>query len=200
MSLLKSAWEIAMEKTEGIQADPQKIKHDALVNDGRRLAGSYLLDIEADGSEVEKVFKNATGEDKKLLKQGMATTILLNVALPQSADYGERIKKMQWLAQLIDGKKSESSKLLDQIEQFMGKYMHARDTLLERAKQQYQMVFEEKQERMMQKYGKRSASMEQDPEFIQLLQNSYSQLSSQYQQALDQIKNQLRGLWGLEDL
>jgi hypothetical protein len=41
--------------------------------------------------------------------------------------------------------------------------------------------------------------MDQDPEFIQLLQKSYNQLSSQYQQVLDQAKDQLRQDWELTD-
>ena len=52
----------------------------------------------------------------------------------------------------------------------------------------------------MQQYGKASnLPLDQDPEFIQLLQKSYNQLSSQYQQVLDQAKGQLKAAWGLED-
>ncbi|PKL28395.1 MAG: hypothetical protein CVV46_06700 [Spirochaetae bacterium HGW-Spirochaetae-2] len=199
-SLLKSAWEIALERTEGIEADPEKIRQDNLVNEGRRLAGSYLTDPEADGTSVAKAYASAAQEDKPLLKKGLASTILLNVALPQSPEFEERLGKMQHLAELIDGAESESSQLLKQIGQFMGKYIEARDSLLERARQQYQPMFEDKRERMMQKYGKATGmSMDQDPEFIQLLQKSYNQLSSQYQQVLEQAKDQLRQDWQLTD-
>jgi allophanate hydrolase subunit 2 len=100
---------------------------------------------------------------------------------------------------MLDGPSSESEQLLDQIAQFMGKYLDARDSLLERAKQQYQPMFEQKQEQMMQKYGRAvNMSVEQDPEFIQFLQKHYNQLSKQYQQVLDQAKDQLKQIWHIQ--
>jgi hypothetical protein len=52
----------------------------------------------------------------------------------------------------------------------------------------------------MQKYGKApSMSMDQDPEFVQMLQRNYTQLSNQYQEVLDQAKDQLKQVWGIED-
>lgn len=199
MALLKSAWEIALEKTEGIEADPAKIKRDMMINEGRRLAGSYLTDPEEDGTQLEKAYVEASEEDRKLLRLGLAATVVLNVALPQSDEYEERIAKMRHIAQVLDGKESTSVQLLGQIGQFMGKYLQARDSLLERAKQQYEPMYEDKKERMMQKYGKASnLPLDQDPEFLQLLQKSYNQLSSQYQQVLDQAKEQLKSTWKLE--
>ena len=200
MSLLKSAWEIALEKTKEIKADPEKIRQDALINEGRRLAGTYLTELEADGSQITKALKKASPDDEELLKKGLAATVVLNVALPQNTAFEERVNKMKHMAQMIDGPDSESSKLLGQIGEFMDKYLQARDTLLERARQQYQPMFEEKKEQMMQKYGKSiGISMDQDPEFIQFLQKNYSQLSSQYQQVLNQARDQLKAAWGIED-
>lgn len=196
MSQLKSAWEIALEKTEDIQADPEKIRHDELVTEGRRLAGTYITSAKGDFSAVKKAYLSAPAQERNLLQQGIAMTILHNIALPQATDYEERIKRMKRLAELIDG---QSSQLITQIGQFMGKYLQARDSLLERAKQQYKPVYQQKRERLMQKYGRGVAlpPLEQDPEFLQLVQNSYAQLTSQYQQVLDQAKEQLKQQWNL---
>ncbi|WP_422480242.1 DUF6657 family protein [Pleomorphochaeta sp. DL1XJH-081] len=200
MSLLKSAWEIALEKTEGIEADPEKIRKDNLIGEGRRLAGTYLTDIEADGKSFEKGFKSVKAEDKPLVRQGIASTVLLNVALPQSPDFTERLEKMHHIVEIIDGPESDTAGLIGQIGQFMGKYFEARESLLERAHQQYKPMYEQKREQMMQKYGKApSMSMDQDPEFVQMLQRNYTQLSNQYQEVLDQAKDQLKQVWGIED-
>lgn len=196
MSQIKSAWEIALEKTEDIQADPEKIRHDELVTQGRRLAGKYITSVKGDFSAVKKAYLNAPAQERNLLQQGIAMTILHNIALPQASDFEERIKRMKRLAELIDG---QSSQLITQIGQFMGKYLQARDSLLERAKQQYKPVYQQKKERLMQKYGRGVSlpPLEQDPEFLQLVQNSYAQLTSQYQQVLDQAKEQLKQQWNL---
>ena len=200
MALLKSAWEIALEKTENIEADPEKIRRDMTLNEGRRLAGSFLSDPENDGSQLEQAYRSAKRDDKPLLKRGLASTVVLNVALPQSPDYEQRIAKMRHIAEIIDGSESDTVQLLGQIGQFMGKYLQARDSLLDRAKQQYAPMYEDKKERMIQKYGKTTnLPLDQDPEFIQLLQKNYNQLSNQYQQVLEQAKEQLKQAWELED-
>jgi hypothetical protein len=200
MSLLKSAWEIALEKTEGIEADPEKIRRDNLIGEGKRLAGTYLTDIESDGSELKKAYDLAKDDEKPLLKKGIASTVLLNVALPQGPDFSDRFERMRHIVEIIDGKESETVGLLGQIGQFMEKYLQSRDSLLDRARQQYQPMYEQKREQMMQKYGKvPNMSMDQDPEFVQMLQRNYNQLSNQYQQVLDQAKDQLKEAWSLTD-
>ena len=43
MGRIKSAWEIALEKTESIEVDENKIRHNADIDAIRRKAGAYLL-------------------------------------------------------------------------------------------------------------------------------------------------------------
>jgi hypothetical protein len=65
-------------------------------------------------------------------------------------------------------------------------------------KQQFQPMLEQKQTQMRKQYGQDFVLRpEQDPEFIKLLQQNLKQLSTQYQQALDDAKGQLRELFGL---
>ncbi len=103
---------------------------------------------------------------------------------------------MQNIARLIDEGESEAVELLGQISTFMGKYLDSRDNLLERARAQYQPLFEQKQQQQSAQYGRATySSMEQDPEFVQFLQKNYNQLSSQFQQTLDNAKAQLKQVW-----
>ena len=46
MGRIKSAWEIALEKTESIEVDENKIRHSANIDAIRRKAGAYLLSDE----------------------------------------------------------------------------------------------------------------------------------------------------------
>ena len=46
MGRIKSAWEIALEKTESIEVDENKIRHNANIDAIRRKAGAYLLSDE----------------------------------------------------------------------------------------------------------------------------------------------------------
>ena len=199
MSLLKSAWEIALERTENIQADPDKIKKETVLNDGRRLAGAFLLADSPDPEPIEKAYSSCDATDKPIMREGIARTILLNIALPQTMDFETRFDRLLYLAELIEEGDPNPLQMLGQIKQFLQKYLSARDSLADRMKQQYQGMFDEKQERMMQKYGKGiNSAIEQDPEYIKLVQKGYAQISAQYQQALGDAKEQLKQMWGIE--
>ena len=201
MSLLKSAWEIALERTEEIKADPEKIRNEALLNDGRRLAGSYLFADDPEEIPIEETYAACEPDKKEMMREGIAITILLNIALPQTEDYMARFDRIHHLAELIGKESPEATKMLGQIKMFFQKYTSAKEGLIERVKQQYQGIFEEKQERLMQKYGKGiNVSMEQDPEYIQMIQKGYAQISAQYQQVLSEAKEQLKQMWGIERL
>ncbi len=196
MSRLKSAWEIALEKTKDIEGDPKKIREDELFNQGRRLAGTFLNELEDSGSKIVKQLKNVKEEERDFILDGIKATILSNIALPQNTLYRERLEKLGFLGEVIDGEDGESVTLLVQIAQIFERYIQSRDTLVERARAQYQPIFEEKREQLRQKYGNGiGISMDQDPEFIQFLQRNFNQLSDQYQQVLDQAKEQLKSAW-----
>lgn len=199
MALLKSAWEIALERTEGIEADSEKIRKELIITEGRKLAGTYLSELEDNSSQLEAAFLKAEGEERELLTLGLATTVLLNLSLPQSLEYEERMKRIERIVEIFENEESEAVALIGQVSQLMGKYLQARDSLLERAQQQYAPIYEEKRERMMQQYGRApNTPLTQDPEFIQLLQRNFNQLSSQYQHSLDEVKESLKERWGIE--
>ena len=196
MSRLKSAWEIALEKTKDIEGDPQKIREDELFNQGRRLAGTFLNELEDSGSKIVKQLKNAKEEERDFILNGINATILSNLALPQNTLYNLRLFMLGFLGYVIVGEVGESVALLVQIAQVFERFIQSRDTLIERARAQYQPIFEEKREQLRQKYGNGiGISMDQDPEFIQFLQRNFNQLSDQYQQVLDQAKEQLKSAW-----
>ncbi len=200
MSLLKSAWEIALEKTEDIEVDENKIRKDQRIEKGRRLAGSYLSDIEATFEALEKSYKDIPEEHREDINSGIARTIVVNIALPQSDDYLMRMEKIANLAGFISEDGEAIARHIGELSGLMGQYLEARETLLERAKAQYQPMFEQKQQQMMAQYGRASyTSVEQDPEFIQFLQKHYKQLSGQYQETLDRAKEELKHLWNIAE-
>lgn len=198
MSLLKSAWEIVLERTENIQADPEKIKKEAVLNESRRLTGTFLTTDSPDPEPIGKAYGSCDTASRIIMREGIALTILLNIALPQTTDFVVRFDRLLYLAKLIEEGDPNPLQMLGQIKQFLQKYLAARDSLADRMKQQYQGMFDEKQERMIQKYGKGiNSAIEQDPEYLKLVQKGYAQISAQYQQALGDAKEQLRQMWGL---
>ncbi len=200
MSLLKSAWEIALERTEGIDVDENKIRKDQRIEKGRRLAGSFLSDVEATFESIEEKYGEEPEATREDLNSGIAITIISNLALPQTDDYLPRMEKIAQLAGMISAEGEAVAHHIGELASLMGQYLDARENLLERAKSQYQPMFEQKQQQMMAQYGRASySSVEQDPEFVQFVQKHFRQLSGQYQNTLDQAKEELKQLWNIAE-
>lgn len=195
MGKIKSAWEIALERTEDIQADPNKIRHDNLIKEGRQLAGGFLTDTDKTIEEVQQKLASYDDDKKAVVKQGMAMTVLFNLSLPTDDNFKDSVDKLTQLVGIID---AQAVPLMDQVSGFFDQYLQTEDHLVERMKQQFQPMLEQKQAKLRQQYGPDFVLRpEQDPEFVKLLQQNLSQLSAQYQQVLDQAKDQLREIFGI---
>ncbi|HRV23932.1 MAG TPA: hypothetical protein P5046_01830 [Sphaerochaeta sp.] len=66
MAIIKSAWEIAMERANAIQADPKKIQKDLTIKEGRQIAAAFLLDIDGTKEEAEKKYDSYSNEAKAM--------------------------------------------------------------------------------------------------------------------------------------
>ncbi len=196
MGRIKSAWELALERTEDIQADPKKIHDDQLVKQGRQLAGTYLSDRDKSLEDIQEQLSSYPADERKQVLKGMALTVLYNLTLPIDEGYKDTLARVQTLAHAIDEK---ADPIMQQVGGFFDQYLQTQDHLIDRMKQQFQPMLEQKQEQLRQKYGPDFILRpEQDPEFVKLMQQNLQQLHAQYQQVLDQAKEQIKGTFGME--
>ena len=80
MGRIKSAWEIALERTENIEVDAEKIRHSANREGIRKIAGAYLLsDEDTEESTREKLLQYGSDDKREALGQ----TIINALSLPQ---------------------------------------------------------------------------------------------------------------------
>ena len=86
MGRIKSAWEIALEKTESIEVDENKIRHSANIDAIRRKAGAYLL---SDEDTEENTKRELSKYEKDDLKEALGQTIINSLTLPQT-DLGSK--------------------------------------------------------------------------------------------------------------
>ncbi|MFA6845517.1 MAG: DUF6657 family protein, partial [Sphaerochaetaceae bacterium] len=168
MSLIKSAWEIALEKTEHIQVDEQKIAKNAKRQEGRKLAADFLHNFDVTFEQTKKKLGMFKGEEKKQVIEGIVMAFLDNVSLPRNDQYKQEFAKVIQLSTLIGSKEVEQ--LTQQLLQFFEQYLAQQKQLTERLKQQYQPKLEQKQAQLAQQYGDDFVlKAEQDPEFIKML-------------------------------
>ena len=60
MARIKSAWEIALEKTESLNVDIDKINKNNAIKLGRRICGLYLNDIDYTLDKFKKEYNEAS--------------------------------------------------------------------------------------------------------------------------------------------
>ncbi len=199
MAIIKSAWELALEKAENLQVDPVKIKRDLKVKEGRQLAGTFLSDIDATKESTKKQYDAVPIEDKEAFKEGMALTMLSNLALPRSAAFKENFAKGLDLGMILGEGNEQLEQLLGQLEGFFSQYLENQEDLVERLKQQYAPALQQKEAQLRKQYGPNfTLRPEQDPEFMKLLDKQLSQLDDQYTNILTQAKLQIKELLGID--
>lgn len=191
MSKIRSAWEIALEKTENIEVDRDKLRKEENMRKARSLAGSFLNgDEQMTVSDLEKQY--AAIEDQSAAKEGIKLSLMQNITLSAEEDVTNRYEKLLSLASLVSKGNEDVTALMNQIVSFLRQYPQHRKQLVEQLKQHFAPMLEQKAAQLKEKYGQDvPLSAENDPEFIKIAQQNLDQLAKQYEDTLRDAKEKL---------
>lgn len=190
MSRIKSAWEIALEKTEGMEIDQEKIRHNSTIDKIRRIAGTYITDNE----ESKESLKNKLKEfSPSLLKEALSQTVLNSLVLPQD-DTGldEKREKIAAIITIAfpDG---EITGLYNEIAAHLMQYPKHKEELVKKLKDQIEPMLREKEAQMREKYGQSvHLTIENDKEAMEMVKSYIDRLNQQYQEVLDEGKAEIK--------
>lgn len=195
MGKIKSAWEIALEKTEGITIDKEKMKYQSDVEKARKAAGSYML---ADKADDEAFINNIKDIDPKAMKDGLLMTADANISLPESEEGNEeRFRRIKTIIAIASDNNSNALALTDELIGFLNQYPLHRKDLVEKMKAQYKPILDEKSEKLSKQYGQEvHLSYESDKEFMEAASKNLERLENQYQQTVRNAKAQLKQMIG----
>ncbi len=192
MGKIKSAWEIALEKTADIKLDKDKYQHNADIDNARRIAGSYLVDEDKTKEETEKALLSI---NKEAVKEALTTTILQSITLPQDEILDDRYERLVFIASLASDNKPEVMDLIGQIVPFLKQYPQHKKDLIEKMKEQYRPMMEEKEARLSQQYGQPvKLRIENDKDFLDMASTNLERLQDQYEKTVADAKEQLKAL------
>ncbi len=196
MTEIKSALEIALARTRDIQGDKETLKNNELKNDGKKLASSFLdPGSKVDEKEVTTVLKSFSDAERKAFSEGFSGVMLANLTLPSEDTYADKLSLLEKGLQAILKEKKQVAYVFQQVGQFFKQYMKAREQIEAAVKEQYEPKLREKERLLEQQMGaKVHLAHEQDPEYLALLSKNYSRVDAQYNQALLQVKDQLKQL------
>ena len=145
MGKIKSAWEIALEKTEGITIDKDKFRHGEEVSRARRIAGSYLTGDETDAAKLKKELEAV---DPAARKEALTASILSSLSLPQEEVVDGRFEKTKTLASIASDDDPNVMGLVGELSDFLMQYPKHRKDLVEKMKEQFRPVLEEKEAKL----------------------------------------------------
>lgn len=197
MSKIKSAMELALERTADIKIDKEAVKKDKFTHKGKSAVGRYLNNPKKVSLSDE--ITELKGDELDWTKSGIIDTLLANITLPR---YESDLNRLPIIAEGIKSlgkKKGEEAKnlefLLTQYEDLFKQYLANIEQLGEQLKTQWEPRLRQKEQQLKQQTGQNTRlTPEQDPEFIKVLTEELARMDTQYSEVLSQGKEEIRKL------
>ena len=188
MGKIKSALEIAMEKTENIAIDENKIRINQENDRIRRIAGEYLAKEERD----DDLLKGLEYYDDETLKRALRNLMLSSLTLPTYEVVDDRYERLEEIMKSIMKDDKEAIELYERIVNFLKQYPLHRKQLVEALKKQLEPMLEQKSEEMSQKLGRAvKLTIEDDKETLEIIEQNLEHLEKQYNENLENAKKSL---------
>ena len=192
MGKIKSALEIAMEKTENIAIDENKIRINQENDRIRRIAGEYLAKEERD----DDLLKGLEDYDDETLKRALRNLMLSSLTLPTYEVVDDRYERLEEIMKRIMKDDKEATELYERIINFLKQYPLHRKQLVEALKKQLEPMLEQKSEEMSQKLGRAvKLTIEDDKETLEIIEQNLERLEKQYSENLNQAKKSLEAFF-----
>jgi hypothetical protein len=187
MGRIKSALEIALERTESVKSDKSSIDQFEAKQRGKRLANEFLEGVKANlGEEIKKF----PPEQQDSLKQGVFDVFLSQINLPALKEDLKRLDTLGKGLQAVIGE-SRFTALYKQFIAAMGQYLNEAGQYEEAIRRQYAPKLQQKEEELSRRLGQRIAlDPFQDPEFVAFYNQNMGILKGNYEAVAEELKEQ----------
>jgi hypothetical protein len=187
MGRIKSALEIALERTESVQGDKTSIELFEIKQRGKRLANEFLEGTKASlGDEIKKI----PPEQQESLKQGIFDVLLSQIVLPLSEDDLKRLEAIGKGLSLVIGN-SHFSALYKQFTVAISQYLDEAARYEEAIRRQYAPKLRQKEEELSRRIGRRiELDPFQDAEFVAFYNQNMATLKGNYEAVVEEVREQ----------
>jgi len=193
MGVIKTALEIAFEKTENVKSDRSSIDLFEAKQQGKKIANAFLAG--EDEMTIQKMtdeIKNAPSSQRESLKQGIFSVLVSQIALPAGKEDEKRLEAVgKGLEAII--KNSGFSAMYKQLTQLFSQYLQEMAHYDQAIRQQYAPKLRQKEEELSRRLG-REVRIDplQDPEFIAFYNQHMTALKGNYEAVIEQAKEEAR--------
>ncbi|MCX7656198.1 MAG: hypothetical protein N2Z76_06705 [Treponemataceae bacterium] len=189
MARIKSALELALEKTESIKTDKTAVAGFERKREGKRLASLYLENPEE--HSLEEAIKKCPKEELPALKRGIFEMLISQIQLPEHQDHLPKIERIFRGMQLILTDR-RLPQLFNQVMQAFNRFLQEQQQYEEAIKRQYAPKLRQKEEELARRLGQRiRLDPFQDPEFVAFYNQNMNMLKGQYQALVDEVRQHL---------
>jgi hypothetical protein len=193
MGVIKSALEIAMENSKGIEANKELVQQNKLREEGKKLVTKIFDDPAFD---LKATLKGYDAAQAKLVKEGLIQSLLANLVLPLDEFSMKDTKRLgdAVAAAVTDTKKV--GMIFSQLDGFFKEYIAERKRLVEAVDRQYAPKLKKKEEDMSRQMGRQvRINPAADPEFQSIVRQYLSQLDAKYGESLDAAKEEIKAIF-----
>ncbi|MDR0475944.1 MAG: hypothetical protein LBH43_20045 [Treponema sp.] len=187
MGRIKSALEIALEKTESVKSNKAGIAQFEAKQKGKKLANSYL---EGELDSFEDEIKKSPREEQPEIKHGIFNVLLSQFALPDREEDLARVEKAaKGLSAIIN--ESRFNQMEKQLSQILRQYLNEAAKYEEAIKRQYAPKLRQKEEEITRRTGRQfKLDPFQDPEFVAFYNQNMSALKENYQAVINELREE----------
>jgi hypothetical protein len=191
MGVIKTALEIALEKTEKVKSDKAGIGQFEVKKRGKKLANDFL---EGEADIVSEI-KKTPSQDRDNLKQGIFDVLITQITLPNAKEDETRIERLGKGLSAVIGN-NEFNELFKQLTQIFAQYLKEVSQYGQMLMQQYAPKLRQKEEELSRRMG-REVRIDpfQDPEFAAFYNQNINALKSNYESAVEQAREEIRRMF-----
>jgi len=206
MALIKSALELALERTKNLEVDEIAIEANRIRTEGRRTAGKFLDDPES--CSLSSAIAGIDASNRELFRKSIFDVLCAQIQLPgvyfdsgKLAPIGAGLGALAGAAPAKGRNAGAAEKqvtaMMQQISAFLTKYQEEVKRVEQAIRSQWAPKLKEKERQMAARMGQdiRLDPMA-DPEFAAFYKKNVEGLKASYGDALEQAKLEISGLCG----
>lgn len=188
MAHIKSALELALERTESVKSDKAGVEQYELKREGKKIAGAFLESPE--NNPLEAAVKKFPKDKQAAVRRGAFDILITQIGLPTVREDLARLQTVGDGLQAIIGDRKFAS-MYQQLLQAFDRYLSEADQYDKAIRQQYAPKLRQKEEEIARRTGRRiQIDPLQDPEFVAFYNQNMAALKERYLEAVDHVREE----------
>jgi hypothetical protein len=190
MGEIKSALELALERTADVKSDKTAIDAHDTKQWGMKLAGKLM---DNPSTDVDSEFRRIDKSKREWARGGYISVLMSHLSLPSQENDLERLRTVTKGLLAVARDCKSITNIMEQVEQLLQQYLDNKNQLVESLRQQFEPRLRQKEQEIARQTGQKiKLDPANDPEFAKVLSDNISRLQSQYSQVIEQARDQVK--------